>query len=413
MGRKAVNARTWIWSGWLVAALSCSPAFSDTVLMKNGDQVSGKVVSISPESIQFVTEYAGTITIQRGHVRAIETDGELVLKTGDSEPTPGQLVITGDSQAIERGGVIEPAATEAVLRAAPTIEALETATKEAEKATRPDIWKGTLDSGLSIRRGERDTFDANAAFSAVRTVPTNTLTLKLTAAYGEADDTLNTQRAAASGKWQFYPLAERRFYYYVTSGVEHDLGRQLELRSSSGGGVGYLFIDEKRRKFSSDIGFEYAHERWENFKRGERRKLIDSTQQTGFDGLLVLVNSVGAGARPLDFAAVADSVRLADQIVDPDVLEKVRTENHVNVVGTTHYEQAIFKASKLINDLSMFPSLDELGNFRAVNEAVFTTPLSEQLSLRVSLRTEFDNDPGRDEISEWDNTLVTGIRYQF
>lgn len=413
MGRKTVKARAWFRFGWLVAALSCSLAFSDTVLMNNGDRVSGKVVAISPESIQFVTEYAGAITIQRGHVRAIETEGELVLKTGESESAPGRLVITGESQAIERSGLIEPTATETVLRAAPTLEALESAIKEAEKATRPDIWKGTVDSGLSIRRGERDTFDANAAFSATRTVPKNTLTLKLTAAYGEADDTLNTQRAAASGKWQFYPLAERRFYYYATSGMEHDLGRQLELRSSAGGGVGYLFIDGERRKLSGDIGSEYAHERWDNFKRGERRNLIDSTQQAGFDGLLVLVNSVGSGARPLDFAAFADAVRLTDQIVDPDVLEKIRTENHVNIVGTTHYEQAILKASKLINDLSVYPSLDELGNFRAVNEAVFTTPLSDQLSLRVSLRTEFDNDPGRDEISEWDNTLVTGIRYQF
>ena len=78
-----------------------------------------------------------------------------------------------------------------------------------------------------------------------------------------------------------------------------------------------------------------------------------------------------------------------------------------------HYEQSIFNRSKLMNDLVVLPQFEDPGDFRVTNELAFTTPINESLSLRLSLKSEYDNDPGAGGVDKFDNTFLTGLRYQF
>jgi len=61
----------------------------------------------------------------------------------------------------------------------------------------------------------------------------------------------------------------------------------------------------------------------------------------------------------------------------------------------------------------MLPSLDDFGEFRAISEFSFSTPLRDHLKLRISLKTEYDSMARRSGVESWDNLLQAGLRYEF
>ncbi len=61
----------------------------------------------------------------------------------------------------------------------------------------------------------------------------------------------------------------------------------------------------------------------------------------------------------------------------------------------------------------MMPNLEQLGEFRALSELVFSTPITEALSLRTSLKTEYDSLARSKNLTPWDHTLMTQLRYAF
>ena len=105
--------------------------------------------------------------------------------------------------------------------------------------------------------------------------------------------------------------------------------------------------------------------------------------------------------------------RLVRNLADPNVGDKIRSEDYASGrIGLSYY-QTVFKNSTLTDDLVLLPSLENAGEFRSTNTLAFTTPVNEHLGIRLSLRTEFDSDPGAEDVDKFDNTLTLGLRYSF
>ena len=380
----------------------------EIVYLNNGDKISGTLLGVKGDALRLQTEYAGEVLIKRDQVAAIESDRALVVQFDDGTRITGTLGADEGAPVIQTDDGARPVAPATIAFVAPDTAALDAAVEDA----RPKKWSGTVDSGLTLRQGERDTLDVVTGLQFQRKVPTHTLTLKLEAAYGEVESALSTQRVRGETKWQFYP-AEKDYYYYLLNILEHDETRQLDFRGTTGGGFGYKFIENERRNLSAEAGFDYVYERWENFAQGERRELLFDTREAIAQDLIDLGAAVIRGNRMLNLPTVFQAGRLAAEFRDPDIGDEFRDEHHVNLRLAAHYDQVLFQNSKITEDFTFLPNLSDAGEFRAINEVAFTTPLAENLSLRVSLKNEYDSDPGQGDLEKWDTIFVTGVRWEF
>ena len=98
--------------GVVMVAILVGPVFADQVEMKNGDRITGVIVTVERGTLIIKTSYAGRITIQWVEVSMLITDSpaEVVLKDkrsfeGTTRPTEdGELSLeveeTGEAIAI-------------------------------------------------------------------------------------------------------------------------------------------------------------------------------------------------------------------------------------------------------------------------------------------------------------------------
>jgi len=394
-----------ILSLFLIGLSRAVPA--DTLYLENGDRISGKLAGTAAGVLTIVTEYAGEVKVQQASIIRIETEtpvtvtmkGGLTL-VGMFEEDQGKPVVrTGDARyAVDFAEI-------ASITAAPAPGPAQ------EAASKPKRWSGAVDAGASLRTGNTDTADANLAAEVVREGNWNTLTLKASGAYGEADGVLNTRRYLGEAQWQVYPL--ERLYFYGLVGGEHDAGRKLELRAHTAAGVGWDFLKNDRRKLSADIGPDYTWERWMPFTPQERDDVKNQRRAEAFSRLNQLVAGLGAGVTGLSFDTLSSFYDTVLDIHDPLRDEKPREEDFVNLRTSGYFEQKLFRQSSIGERLTILANLSEPGEFRLVSELAFTTPLLQALKLRVSLKSEYDSLARKSGVEAWDNWLLTSLRYEF
>ena len=72
-----------------------------------------------------------------------------------------------------------------------------------------------------------------------------------------------------------------------------------------------------------------------------------------------------------------------------------------------------FRKSLLREGLTIVPDLDEIGDYDLSSHLSLVTPLAESLSLKTTLKTEYDSSPGSEDVDKWDNTLMSSLSYEF
>ena len=152
----------------------------------------------------------------------------------------------------------------------------------------------------------------------------------------------------------------------------------MQERARAGGGVGYGIISTERTKLEIDIGLEYSRERWENFGAGGRNAVKRGTRLAAFVRLQQLATGLLTGAIPGDLTAVFSGIGLVRSGLNPNVLEEIREEDHINLRLSAALKQRVFLESRLSDSLTLLPNLDEPGEFRVRNDLVLTTPITER-----------------------------------
>ncbi|WP_339492807.1 DUF481 domain-containing protein [Pseudomonas sp. EA_15y_Pfl2_R67] len=134
----------------LAVASASMPLLADTVWLKNGDKLSGKITVFDGGKLLVQTDYAGSIPIDWKQVKTLESDQQLLVK---------QDAYTGEKakalQAAEDGKVtlangdgpktVELASIQQILKPKPVVEDL--------------VWKGNIDAALDYQRAENDIDD--------------------------------------------------------------------------------------------------------------------------------------------------------------------------------------------------------------------------------------------------------------
>src|SRR5476649_2001431 len=139
-----------------LAVISAStPLLADTVWLKNGDRLTGKIKVFDGGKLLIQTDYAGAIPVDWKQVKTLESDQELLVKqdayTGEKAKS---LKAAGDGKVTLVNGeapkTVDLASIKQIIKPKPVIEDL--------------VWKGNVDLALDYKRADQDTDDYDIAF---------------------------------------------------------------------------------------------------------------------------------------------------------------------------------------------------------------------------------------------------------
>lgn len=316
----------------LAFALLGAQLMADTVDVKGGARIVGKVVKIDGGAVIVDTGYAGTISIKQSEVTAITTDAPVAVRLDSGTRIDGRLTGSG-SGAIQIAGADGSISTSVDKLAAswaaggkdPAIAALE----------RSWAYEAAVD--VAGKTGNKEQLGTAASLRA--TLKTAQDTLQFYTAYDRqvTDGTKSADQFKAGVDYQ--NNFRGRSSWYVRDEGGFDRVKDIELYNIAAAGLGYDAIKEAKQTLTFRGGLSYRYEGYKNPATTD-------------------VKSAG-----LDF-------------------------------GLAHMLQ--FQDSRLVNRVSYVPAFDDFGNYRLTHESFFEVPLAApSWKLRVGVNNDYNSQPGR------------------
>jgi putative salt-induced outer membrane protein YdiY len=249
---------------WL--CLASSFVIADQITLKNGDRLTGAIVSADGKSLNLKTDYAGDVAIKWDSVQSISSDQPLYVT-----PKTGAMVV---GTVTTSDGKLEVAT-----KGAGTI----TVEKDAVKNVRSEseqraygAWGGFLDSGLSLARGNADSTNFTVGATASRITEKNKASAFINSLYSSGTTngvSLTTASAVHAGLRFDLNLSDKTFAFVFTD-FDHDRFQQLDLRNVLGGGLGYHVIKTDATNFDLFGGGSFNQEYFTTFSRHSGEALV-------------------------------------------------------------------------------------------------------------------------------------------
>ncbi len=249
----------------------------DVLVFNNGDQLTGKLVSVVNGTVTFHSDTAGDINVKWDQIKSLRTAQKFaVVQQGQkiSRKTPESAVpqgtITVEDQQIQVNG------TSAIPeKNAQFIIDQDTYTKEVRgnPSWRRD-WVGSVTAGAALVQATQNSRSFTGSATAVRTIPNvswldprNRTTLDFNGAYGSTTQpsgttTITTKTNIIHGDAEHDWYVSPRFYFLVDSSWDHNYSQGLSLQQIYGAGAGYTLIKDPRQEL--DLKFDIHYER-QNF----------------------------------------------------------------------------------------------------------------------------------------------------
>lgn len=210
----------------LLIASSNFTVLADEVMLKNGDRVSGKIVSKSDETIVIETPYAGKITIASSHVDKIASGPES-RSNGPTADAP-KATSAGESP-------------KAPPRSAPAPQPVPRLFGGDKYYGLISGWEGNANVGFSYTSGNSRTSTMTTGIRAVKTGGDDKLTVYARSLWNSNRNSgrqVTTQNAVWGGSRYDRDLNDR-FFGFGSFDFERDRPKKLNFRSVIGGGIGH------------------------------------------------------------------------------------------------------------------------------------------------------------------------------
>lgn len=220
---------------------AATASYAEQVTLKNGDHLTGSIVSMDGKKLVLKTTYAGDVPIDWAEVTEFSSDKQpLVITKADKQLVSGSVTSEGPTVLVTtpQGVQTLPRADLATMRS-PADQAA------YEKSLHPGMlegWTGGGNFGLALARGNSETTNVALGFNALRKTTTDAWIVNAASIY-TTDGKLGTTSANQLGGLIRYDhnLSRRLFAYGVFSGMYDEL-QLLNYRIMPGGGLGFHAI---------------------------------------------------------------------------------------------------------------------------------------------------------------------------
>jgi putative salt-induced outer membrane protein YdiY len=252
----------------------CSFLYAAEVTLKNGDRISGTIVSVGDKKLAIKPAYSDPIAIDWSEVTQFTSDAPMVVTRTDNQVVSGPVTMQ-DSAVV----VTSPAGAQTIPQADVSFIRSQADQAAYEKSLHPGIlegWAGGGNFGLALARGNSDTTNLALGFNADRKTTTDEWIINAAGIYSTSNtDNINTTTANAFGGSIRYDhnLTPRLFAFGLFAGL-YDHLQLLNERISPNGGLGYHLIASKMTTLDILGGIGYTYE---NYFTGETNNIINAT----------------------------------------------------------------------------------------------------------------------------------------
>lgn len=355
--------------GVLLCVMCASVALADQVTLKNGDRLSGTIVSGDTKKLQLKTDFGGDISIDWATVVGIESSQDLTITTKDGKKSAGKVTTTSDGKFVVNGGA--PIAKDDVtaVRNQTEQQAFDVATAKMEHPKFTYFWGGVADGGLALTRGNSDTVSFTFDAKAVRATPRDKLTVYANYIFANNQTTLpytttaNLFQAGIRGDWNISP----RTFVYATADFTTNQLQHLTLRQVYGGGFGYHIIKNDTTLFDVFGGGDYDRDQFGSYS---------------------IVNT----APPPPLLAIPSS-----------------TLNSAEIMVGEEFDRNFTKRTVLTERFVFFPNLSHTGDYRFQFNTTLAVAMKNWLSWQTSFQDLYISYPPPG-LKGNDLVLSTGIR---
>ncbi len=235
----------------LVVCLGLLPAaadaaYSDTIVLKNGDRIRGDVKNLQQGMLEFKTDTMSTVYIKWDRVAEITAPENFEVETTDGLRFYGTLASGG------RGKLVIDIGLRTV-----TVNLVDVVRIRLLKRQFWDRLDGSVDLGASYAKSS-GIGQGSLAFSLSARRPTFELGTKFDTTITVQPDQPVSSRTTLSGG--YVRLLKNRWIVPVTAKAERNTDIGLELRASGTGGFGRYFVQTNRSQFGSAAGLVVTHE---------------------------------------------------------------------------------------------------------------------------------------------------------
>ena len=355
----------------LATILLCPAVFADTISLKNGDRLTGTIVKSDAKTLVLKTEFAGEVTLQWAAIDAITSTQPLHVGLAGGQMVAG-TVATKDGQiqvTTQSAGVVSASKDSVqVIRSDADQAAYEAALERLQHPHLGDFWSGTLDTGLSVTRGNSSTLSYTLSGRAVRATDRDKFTVYTTAVYGKTDTTPPSQIIAhqiAGGVLADINFTPRWFVFAGTDFNSNAL-QHLDLQNVVDGGVGAHVIKTKNTQFDVFGGAGYNQEFFGSYPN--------------------------VTPPPATIAAV--------------------TQKNAEAILGEEFDTKLGSRTKLSETFNYYPNFTGPSGYRYTFNTILSTAINKWFGWQFSLADNYLSNPP-DGIKKSDLLISTGLRLTF
>ncbi len=268
--------------GVLLAVVMAPAVFADQITLKNGDRLTGTIITSDAKTLVIKTDYADVVTIKWDFVQQIESSQPLFVGTKGGQVIVGPVMTSDNKLAVttkESGNVTVAKADVTSLRDADEQKKAEAALDRLQHPRLSDLWAGTLDTGLGLVRGNSESSNFTFGLNAVRASTRDKISLYTTSQFSRSTVngvTATNAQSVAGGVRYDLNISDKSFAF-GTVDLFNDRFQDLDLRTVVGAGGGIHAIKNNRTTFDVLLGGTFDREFFTTFNRSSAEVLLGET----------------------------------------------------------------------------------------------------------------------------------------
>ena len=356
-------------------ALAAAPSMhADTVVLKNGDRLTGTAVKLDGGKLTFKTPYADAIVITWDQVTSLITTDALVLPTAK-----GNLAVTDIERSDTSLTVTTPSGLSTLPAVSVTVLRNAADQKTYEASLRPSwghAWAGAANVSFALAHGNANTATFGAGLAAARTTRTDKTSLYVNSLYSEnANATPSTSANNTGGGISYDHNLNPKLIVFTSGDFLADALQNLDLRSIVGGGFGWHASKTPRQTFDVTGGLVWTHENYAAFYT------TTSTSTTVGDTTTTVTSQTLTPAEVNSFAALA--------------------------VGE-QYSRKIGAGSLFTEQANVYPDLNNLGQYQFNMTSTYSAKIAKMFNWVTTFSDNYTSFPPPGTLDN-DIILTTGL----
>ena len=246
--------RVFCWTMLLFTALLVIHPVSisaDEIHLKNGDRITGNIISMENDELVLKTSYAGTITIKWKDVENFSTDGHIDVILGDGTRLKGATAKPHDGKVAFSIKQAHPLTFEP-----DQVKAIN------PKPPEPSVkLSGRVNVGINVSKGNSDaeTYHTDGEF--VASTVKNRFTAGIEYDLKKDDDKTTEDKSRAYTKYDHF--LDDKWYFLLNLSLDQDKVADLNLKTTAGAGIGYRFFETPITNLSLEAGPSYVNKDYE------------------------------------------------------------------------------------------------------------------------------------------------------